>query len=1000
MLTIQRWRFDSSISSFRSTSLRSTFANNLFNLLDDHNVTDRFAVDYVNDPAWAEPLRMIAEGCAEPADDGGTNERNTRAGAKLVEMALAVDLVFAGELAQLCGPRVWDRVRALVGERLRSAYAFPDGNYRQYAVAAMLAAAHDDFSDIIVPLLSDKDQQTRLGTYRLWPDLRVSSLGRKWRDEVRGWTEEARADFVSELLHHRMDGEVAVFAADDASMVVKKAAVEGLMWTKSDAMLTVVLESMDTQTFDEVVREHVELMPTAMRSKTVTAMRSFIESSTDHPARLRAALDLVGIGETDLDGTIKDAMAALPAGDMRTLARHYIQPALEYLCSIDPAWASEWVAMQVAKGALYDCEYWLRFATAVPDSLAEKCLQRLKTEDLKNRRFAGMIAVIAARADARIAARVFAELRELRQHVDAAAGQPREFEWNLMRQLRALFHSFPDDVAAAGVIDSVTDGNALDLRVAADLLSRVARFDLDPLRVADDDLKALLRAYLKRSVGLVLDQDDFAGAEKANLASSIAQVGGREDVADLRTLIRADIKRMRRGRAAHAAGDRGPLGNGGSISYARWHIAAVMQLDSAAAEPVLIDLLAEPEYRADAASAMALDYVAKPDRSFDRTFRYDVMWSAREGRTPPSANDQRRVRYGAALHAEIELLRQEMGDARSVADVTELAKALAAVDGRGFAPAVLDVIAIPDRLRPYNRLDAMERLFMAGVVLPASAAFPLADSWLQDSDKYLLRRILALCPFVDDPTAGIAKVRDVLRTRPFWEHDDLREVMTGLGQSRSDAAIDLLYELGADARTFEQCEDSLINALAALDMRRARQLLLGFVDPDIRGFPLTARLRREDVLVERLTELARRSPQVAARLRQLCERDLPEHNRHLLSRVIPWLGTPEALAANLNLIDDARPSPVPQGIWEQLEAAFIERSPYGYDPNVFGEHARASNELRARLFRMAILDPRRRESARMLLGRIEEWRLEHGRPTREPRHPDLSSNESWPVAPA
>lgn len=374
------------------------------------------------------------------------------------------------------------------------------------------------------------------------------------------------------------------------------------------------------------------------------------------------------------------------------------------------------------------------------------------------------------------------------------------------------------------------------------------------------------------------------------------------------------------------------------------------------------------------------------------------MWSAREGRTPPSGNDQRRERYATALHAKIEVLRQEQRDAKSVPDVTELAKALAAVDGRGFAPAVLDVVAIPGRLSRYNCLDAVERLFMAGVVLPASAVFALADAWLRDSDEYLLLRILALCPFVDDPTAGIAKVRDVLRTRPFWGHD-LRELVTGLGQSRSDAAIDLLYELCADARTFEQCEDSLINAVAALDTQRARELLLGFVDPDIRGFPLTARLRREDVLVARLTELARRSPQVAARLRQLCERDLPEHNRHVLSRVIHWLGTPEALAANLNLIDDAKPSPVPQGIWEQLEAAFVERRPHGHDPNVFSEHARASNELRACLFRMAIVDPKRRESGRMLLGRIEEWRLEHGRPTGEPRHPDLSSNETWPVAP-
>ena len=970
---------------------------------DDRDATGRFTADYVNDPAWAEPLRMIAETFAEQTGDGGTDKRNTRAGGKLVEMALAVDPVFAGELAQLCGAAVWSEVRAAVGARFRAIYAMRDGNYRQYALAAMLATGADDFSDIIVPLLSGQDQQTRLRTYRLWPDIQVSSLGPNWREQVRSWNDQARADFASELLHHRVDGEVAAFAAEDNSIAVKKAAVSGLMWTRSDDALTRVLESMDAQTFEEVARKNADRMPAVLRPKTIAAMREFIESTTDHAARLQTALDLIELGETGLDGVVKDAMAALPGGDRRNLDSHYnIQPALEYLRKTDPAWASEWVAIQIAEGVLYGHEYWLPFATAIPNDLVEKYLQRLETEEDKNARFEGMIAVIAARADAKLAARVFAKLRELRRKVDAEPGQRHEFEWQVMNQLKAVFRRLPDDVAAAGILSSVTSGDPLDIKVAADLLSRVARSDVEPLRIADDDLKARLRAYLKSSVDLVLRQDDFNGEEKANLASSIAHVGKPEDMADLMTLIRADIERMRRGRAARAAGDHGPLGNGGNMSYAGWHIAAVMHLDPAGAEQVLIDLLPEPEYRSDAAAAMARDFVPNPERSFVRTFRYDLMWAAREGRTPPSGDGQRRTRFVAALNAEIKRLREQNQDGKPAAGLKELAKVLAAVDGRGSAAAVLGVITMPGQWDQYTCLDAAERLLMAGVVLPATTAFALVDSilertekWMQDSDRYLLRRILALCPFVDDPAAGIAKMRDVLGKRRLWAYE-LRELVTALGESRSDAAIDLLYELASDAQTFEQCEDDFINAFAALDTPRARELLQGFVDPDIRGITLTRRPHREDVLVARLTELVRRRPEAAARLRELCERDLPELNRHVLSKVMAWLGTPEALAANLSLIDDARPSPVPQGIWDQLESAFVERRPYGKNPNVFTEHARASNELRVRLFRMAIEDEKRRKSAFMLLGQIEEWRLAHGRPTGESRHPDLASGQSWP----
>src|SRR5207302_11113958 len=118
----------------------------------------------------------------------------------------------------------------------------------------------------------------------------------------------------------------------------------------------------------------------------------------------------------------------------------------------DPAWVSEWVAIQIAEGALYEHEYWLPFAPAIPGGLVEKYLQRLETVDLKNGRFEGMIAVITARADAKLAARVFAKLRELRRKVDSEPGVRHEFEWQVVNQLEAVFGRLPDDVAAAGVL--------------------------------------------------------------------------------------------------------------------------------------------------------------------------------------------------------------------------------------------------------------------------------------------------------------------------------------------------------------------------------------------------------------------------------------------------------------------------------------------------------------------------------------------------------------------
>ena len=174
---------------------------------DDLDAAAHFTADYVNDPRWTEPLRMIAAALAEQTGNEEADQRSHRAGVKLVNMALRVDLIFAGELAWLCGAVVWNDVRAAVGERFRTAYAIPDGNYRQHAVAAMLAAGADDFCDITLPLLSGRGSASHGSPcYRLWPDIRLSSLGPELaQNRCADWSEEARTDFVSELLHHRFD---------------------------------------------------------------------------------------------------------------------------------------------------------------------------------------------------------------------------------------------------------------------------------------------------------------------------------------------------------------------------------------------------------------------------------------------------------------------------------------------------------------------------------------------------------------------------------------------------------------------------------------------------------------------------------------------------------------------------------------------------------------------------------------------------------------------------
>jgi len=142
-----------------------------------------FAKRYVNEPRWGESLRMLAEDISALS----AKPNAAKVGAKLILMALHVDGIFAGDLANAAGPAVWSEVRGDVGKRLRAWYAQKDGNHRQCALAAMLGTGTDDFKDVLLPLLTDANHQVRLSVYHGGAEVLPENLGPNWRDVVQGW---------------------------------------------------------------------------------------------------------------------------------------------------------------------------------------------------------------------------------------------------------------------------------------------------------------------------------------------------------------------------------------------------------------------------------------------------------------------------------------------------------------------------------------------------------------------------------------------------------------------------------------------------------------------------------------------------------------------------------------------------------------------------------------------------------------------------------------------
>lgn len=974
-----------------------------------------FTGKYVNMPLWEEPLRMLAEEIGVLSSETSDTGDALAAGRCLIESALSVDPVFAAELSRLSGPRVWAEVRVAIGDRLRAWYRISDENHRRCALAGMLASGSEDFGDILLPLLTSDDQQVRLRTYRAWSEFHLSSLGVDWRGVVERWGEDQRADFVGEVgLRGGLVDVAEYFARSDLSRRVRNSALQALEWVGASRVLDRVLTELDDESFDRILRDGVlHSVPGDLRSPASAAYRRTVASIDDPILRVRFRLAATELGVTDVADDVRRDLESWPAARVDSEREPLLRSALDVVRRANPDWVSHWVSGRIVDGSLGP-ERWSTLIASIPETLKGELFTEISTKDLGHPGYLRVIAVLAAVADADLVGRVFSVLRTLLADSFPGADEERRRRLAVAWQLRELIRALPPDLAVAGILTALSaTPTVLEYKIVTELFGRTNSEDPDLKEYLREDLRQRLRRFLKDGLDLALGDDDFSGGLKANTAIALARVAGAEDMPDIQRLISADIERVQRGMAARMRGDRSEVANGATMRRSNWYVRAVVWLGPGPAEDVLLGLLAQTEYEADAASALVgLARTGTAERGFGRDVRdYPAVWKLRAGGRPTGFDEDRRRRYAGALKERIGVIME----ARSQSDNPDsfngrlkyLASRLALLDGRESAGFVLEILALPGEWDGWTRDGAIEALLRSGARLGAEATLRALNPTIDDAParavydqqaRYLLERCLSLLPFIDPCAVGVARISEVVGNAHIAPYE-LRETIRALGHSRCREAVDFLRELASAAGSgFQSFAAEWIDALATLDTTESKRTLLSFVDPDI---PQTGlELHLEDYHRERLAsgivDIAQSDTGVRERLYSLCARRLPPGIRLLLATVVARLGTREALIAGLELIHDDVSPPVPYRLLQGIESVFLERRPYAGSALAYTLEPRSASEIKRELFAMVLNDTGRRRSAWALIGQIESWRLEYGRPGGEERHPALNSGTQWP----
>jgi hypothetical protein len=961
-----------------------------------------FTRTYLNEPAWDEPLRIVAAEIGrgeQPLDV-------VAAGASLVQMASAVDRVFAAQLARLCGPVVWAKVRGTFEPLLREWYAVEDENHRACALAAMIATGTDAFADVIEPWLAGPDD-TRVPSLRSIEGLGTQHLGPDWVRMVRTWNENARRSFVLDLLHNgAATEEVVTLALADPSMAVRAAVTEELTWYGTEEDVIRGLLTLDEATLIELVRRmDNDRVPGSWRPRAAALLDASARQSTTIGEKLRLTLRAIELGAAELVPKLKGYLDNLERGRVHD-SRPAIAEVLDIVKRHDAEWVSRWLGARRAEGWLLG-EDWSPYLEPISEEARESLFAALTHGEVQHGRQEGIVSVLVGGADVALVARAFKAACDMRRQIAAAPSERHERAWAVERQMVDFIRAVRGEVAVSGVLGSLSAGwEPTECAVVTRVFGDMAHRERDLRSELDHDTRKAFRAYLINCVAFAVNEADFRGTLKVHLAWSLAHVGEPEDIDLLRQLIRVDLERVRTGRAVRTAGDyHSERAQGASMCQARWHLRAAIRLNEQEGADLAVALLSEPEYELAAAAILGdLCMRDRPRPAIGYRRDYVAIWKAR---AKPADLPSPCGPLVAAIKGRVE---SALGEWKASADraalyrLSELAKTLVLVDPIGSSSVIFEVLAQPIAHHHWAARDMLEALLFGGIVLPAKESVGIIDRIIEsarashDNQRvWLEKTLVCMLPYVDPPGEGIGRARTLILAPGFPSYD-VGDVMLALGHSRAGEALQLLCELlGAEAPRAREVAEAWLPAVSALGTPESRALLVDLVERRKADTPMLPKDMRPDSLAVHVAAAVQDDPEARARLYALCDADVSPSQRAALVAIMGRLGSVDALVAALNLLDDASRTPLPYELWRAFEMTFVEHRPHGESGHTFTLVPRDANQVRAKLMAMSVADVRRRKSASKLLAQIEVWRLDHGRPLGEPRHPAIDTGAPWPA---
>lgn len=285
-------RQDSQFYAFQHQQLQEWFASfdleaGLVVAGDELNLEHPLTVVCLNDRSWAEVVLFACERMSRK------DETSAKAVARVVDLLLGIDPMFAAQVVARSGSLVWK----LIGDRaLAFGLAWHAHDRLDRAVAFMIETKRPEFADIVWPLISSDNAQEQMSAVRLVRRFNPSVLGDHLARDYPALPDKSRETLASELAFHgdRDAIEMALaLALNEPNLDIRLRVFEGLSFRVATRQVEELLRVSGEEFMQGVARKgHFDgIRDPALLADLTERRKALVTADVSPETRLARALD-------------------------------------------------------------------------------------------------------------------------------------------------------------------------------------------------------------------------------------------------------------------------------------------------------------------------------------------------------------------------------------------------------------------------------------------------------------------------------------------------------------------------------------------------------------------------------------------------------------------------------------------------------------------------------------------------------------------------------------